>query len=133
MQRIQKTVLFFASVFGLTVFAPSITQAGNIGWAISAGSGFGSWQPAAYDPWGGWGGNYDGPAYGYPYGAGFYSPLVVYVAPPVIAYSSPPQPMILAARAQPTSLVFLPSEWPIFSVCTKLHFWLANSTCNAAS
>ncbi len=118
-QWIQKVVLVIASGLGLAVFAPSIAQAGNVGWAVSVGGGYGGgWRPAAYGPWGGWGsgwgGNYYGPAYGYPYGAGFYSPPVVYAAPPVIAYASPPQPMVLAAQAQPPVWYFCQASGQYF-------------------
>lgn len=122
-KRIQKAVLVIVSGFGLLVFAPSIVQAGNVGWAVSVGGGYGGWRPAAYGPWGaGWGGNFYGPAYGYPYGAGFYSPPVVYAAPPVIAYASPPQPMVLAAQAQPPVWYFCLSSgqyFPYVQSCTS--------------
>lgn len=122
-KRIQKAVLVIVSGFGLLVFAPSIVQAGNVGWAVSVGGGYGGWRPAAYGPWGaGWGGNFYGPAYGYPYGAGFYSPPVVYAAPPVITYANPPQPMVLAAQAQPPVWYFCPSSgqyFPYVQSCTS--------------
>lgn len=115
---IQKTALVIVSGLGFVVFAPSIVQAGNVGWAVSVGGGYGGWRPAAYGPWGGWGagwgGNFYGPAYGYPYGAGFYAPPVVYTAPPVIAYANPPQPMVLAAQPQAPIWYFCPSSGQYF-------------------
>lgn len=117
-KRMKQAVLICASGLGLAVFAPSIAQAGNVAWAVSVGGGYGGWRPAAYGPWGGWGsgwgGNYYGPAYGYPYGAGFYSPPVVYAAPPVITYASPPQPMVLAAQAQPPVWYFCQASGQYF-------------------
>lgn len=94
---------------------PVAAQAGNVGWNVSVGGGYGAWRPAAYGPvygagygggWGpGWRGNW---AYGGPYGgpfygpyAGYYAPPVVY-APPPVAYLPPQQPMVLAAQPQPT-------------------------------
>lgn len=117
-KQIHKTAVVIASGFALVVFAPSIAQAGNVGWAVSVGGAYGGWRPAAYGPWGGWGsgwgGNYYGPAYGYPYGAGFYSPPVVYATAPVIAYASPPQPIVLAAQAQPPVWYFCPASGQYF-------------------
>lgn len=122
-KQIQKAVLAIVSGFGFLVFAPSIAQAGNVGWAVSVGGGYGGWRPAAYGPWGaGWDGSFYGPAYGYPYGAGFYAPPVVYAAPPVIAYANPPQPMVLAAQAGPPVWYFCPSSgqyFPYVQSCTS--------------
>jgi hypothetical protein len=103
-----KTVLIFLTTIGLCTLAPMTAQAGNVGWAVSVGGGYGgAWRPAAYGPgWGGgwgpaWRSGYYGPAYGYPYGAGYYSPPVIYSAPPLLTYATPPQPMVLAAQPQP--------------------------------
>jgi hypothetical protein len=82
-------------------------QAGNVAWNVSVGGGYGGWRPAAYGPgwghgWGpGWRANwaYAGPYYG-SY-AGYYAPPVVYAPPPVVAYTPPPQPVVLAAQPQP--------------------------------
>jgi hypothetical protein len=107
---IQRTILMLTAAGSLMVLATSQAQAGNVGWAVSVGGGYGNgygggWRPAAYGPgWGGWGpgwrGGYYGAGYGYPYAAGFYSPPVVYAAPPVVTYTTPPQPMVLAAQPQ---------------------------------
>lgn len=98
------------SILGITTaallaFAPLSAQAGNVGWNVSVGGGYGGgWRPVAYGPgwghgWGpGWRGNWAG-YYGGPY-AGYYAPPVVY-APPPVAYMPPPQPMVLAAQPQP--------------------------------
>ena len=93
-------LMLFASA-GLFSLSPATAHAGNVGWAVSVGGGYGGggWRPAAYGPgWGGgwgpgWRGGYYGPGYGYPYAAGYYAPPVVYAAPQ--------QPMVLAAQAQP--------------------------------
>jgi hypothetical protein len=96
-----KLVLMLLASVGLFSLAPMTAQAGNVGWAVSVGGGYGGggWRPAAYGPgWGGggwgpgWRGGYYGPGYGYPY-AGYYAPPVVYAAPQ--------QPMVLASQPQP--------------------------------
>ena len=96
-----KLVLKLLASVGLFSLAPLTVQAGNVGWAVSVGGGYGGggWRPAAYGPgWGGggwgpgWRGGYYGPGYGYPY-TGYYTPPVVYAAPQ--------QPMVLASQAQP--------------------------------
>ena len=94
-----KLVLMLLAAAGLFSLAPLTAQAGNVGWAVSVGGGYGGgWRPAAYGPgWGGgwgpgWRGGYYGPGYGYPY-AGYYAPPVVYAAPQ--------QPMVLASQPQP--------------------------------
>lgn len=96
-----KLVLMLLVSTGLFSLVPLSAQAGNVGWAVSVGGGYGSgWRPAAYGPgWGGggwgpgWRGGYYGPGYGYPYATGYYAPPVVYAAPQ--------QPMVLASQAQP--------------------------------
>jgi hypothetical protein len=101
---ISKAILSFIAIAGLFTIAPVVAQAGNVGWAVSVGGGYGGgWRPAAYGPgWGGgWRGGYYGPGYGYPYAAGYYAPPVVYAAPPVVAYAAPQQPMVLASQPQP--------------------------------
>ena len=109
---ISKAVLALLATAGLLALAPAVAQAGNVGWAVSVGGGYGGgygggWRPAAYGPgWGGgwgpgWRGGYYGPGYGYPYAAGYYSPPVVYAAPPVVTYAAPQQPMVLASQPQP--------------------------------
>ena len=107
---ISKTVLTVLATVGLLALAPAVAQAGNVGWAVSVGGGYGGygggWRPAAYGPgWGGgwgpgWRGGYYGPAYGYPYAATYYAPPVVYAAPPVVTYAAPQQPMVLASQPQ---------------------------------
>ena len=108
---ISKVILTLFAAAGLLAFVPTTAQAGNVGWAVSVGGGYGGgWRPAAYGPgWGrgygygyggGWRGNWAGAGYyGYPAGA-YYAPPVAY-APPVVAYVSPPQPMVLASQPQP--------------------------------
>ena len=105
-----KLALMLLVAAGLFSLAPLTAQAGNVGWAVSVGGGYGggAWRPAAYGPgWGGggwgpgWRGAYYGPGYRYPYAAGYYGPPVVYSAPPVVTYAAPQQPMVLAAQAQP--------------------------------
>ena len=104
---ISKAIVMIFTVGSLLTLAPLAAQAGNVGWAVSVGGGYGGgWRPAAYGPgWGGawgpaWGGGFYGPGYGYPYSAGYYSPPVVYAAPPVVAYAAPQQPMVLASQPQ---------------------------------
>lgn len=107
-----KGLMAFLASAGLWAFVPLTAQAANMGWAVSVGGGYGGgygaygpgygggWRPAAYGlGWGGgygsgWRGAYYGPGYGYPYAATYYSP-------PVVAYVTPPQPMVLAAQPQP--------------------------------
>ena len=107
-----KAALIFLTTVGLYTLAPMTAQAANVGWAVSVGGGYGggygggAWRPAAYGPgWGGgwgpsWRSGYYGPAYGYPYRTGYYSPPVIYSAPPLVSYV-PSQPMVLAAQPQP--------------------------------
>ena len=104
---ISKAMLALILAAGLLVLAPLPVQAGNVGWAVSVGGGYGGgWRPAAYGPgygggWGpGWRGGYYGPGYGFPYAAGYYAPPVVYAAPPVVSYTAPQQPMVLASQPQ---------------------------------
>jgi hypothetical protein len=104
---ISKAVLTLLATAGLFTLAPVVAQAGNVGWAVSVGGGYGGgWRPAAYGPgWGGgwgpgWRGGYYGPGYGYPYAAGYYSAPVVYAAPPIVTYAAPQQPMVLASQPQ---------------------------------
>ena len=93
------------SILGITLAvlllaSPVTAQAGNVGWNVSVGGGYGGgWRPGFYGP--GWRGNwaYGGPYYG-PY-AGYYAPPVVYASPPVVTYMPPPQPMVLSAQPQP--------------------------------
>ena len=99
----QKLLLSLLALAGVGMFNPVIAQAGNVGWSVSVGGGYGGgWRPAAYGPgYGpGWRGGYygGGYGYGYPYAATYYAPPVVYSAP-VIAYAPPP-PMVLAAQPQ---------------------------------
>lgn len=103
-----KLALMLLAVAGLLSLAPLTAQAGNVGWAVSVGGGYGGgWRPAAYGPgWGGawgpgWRGGYYGPGYGYPYATGYYAPPVVYAAPPVVTFATPQQPMVLASQPQP--------------------------------
>ena len=111
-QKHFKFVLTLLATASLCMLAPMTAQAGNVGWAVSVGGGHGGgygggWRPAAYGPgWGGnwgpaWRGGYYGPGYGYPYAAAYYSPPVVYTAPPVMTYVAPQQPMVLASQPQP--------------------------------
>jgi len=111
-QKHFKFVLTLLATASLCMLAPITAQAGNVGWAVSVGGGHGGgygggWRPAAYGPgWGGnwgpaWRGGYYGPGYGYPYAAAYYSPPVVYTAPPVMTYVAPQQPMVLASQPQP--------------------------------
>ena len=109
---ISKAALTLLSAAGFIAFAPVTAQAGNVGWAVSVGGGYGggyggSWRPAAYGPvygpaYGpGWGGGW-GPGWrGAYYGPGYYSPPVLYAAPPVVTYATPQQPTVLAAQPQP--------------------------------
>ena len=104
---ISKAMLALLLAAGLLVLSPLPVQAGNVGWAVSVGGGYGGgWRPAAYGPgygggWGpGWRGGYYGPGYGFPYAAGYYAPPVVYAAPPVVSYTAPQQPMVLASQPQ---------------------------------
>ena len=104
---ISKAMLALLLAAGLLVLSPLPVQAGNVGWAVSVGGGYGGgWRPAAYGPgygggWGpGWRGGYYGPGYGFPYAAGYYAPPVVYAAPPVVSYTTPQQPMVLASQPQ---------------------------------
>jgi hypothetical protein len=104
---VPKAVLALLAAMSLFTLAPVAAQAGNVGWAVSVGGGYGGgWRPAAYGPgWGGgwgpgWRGGYYGPGYGYPYAAGYYSAPVVYAAPPVVTYAAPQQPMVLASQPQ---------------------------------
>jgi hypothetical protein len=94
-----KLVLMLFASAGLFSLSPLDAHAGNVGWAVSVGGGYGGgWRPAAYGPgWGGgwgpgWRGGYYGPGYGYPYAGGYYAPPVVYAAPQ--------QPMVLASQPQ---------------------------------
>ena len=105
MKQITKCILL-----ALLLSSTAVAQAGNVGWNVSVGGGYGGgWRPAAYGGYGpGWrgawaynGGYYGGP-YGYAYPA-YYAPPVVY-APPV-AYSPPP-PLVLAAQPQPAVWYF---------------------------
>jgi hypothetical protein len=117
-----KLVLMFLATAGLFTLAPLTAQAGNVGWAVSVGGGYGGgWRPAAYGPgwagggWGpGWRGGYYGPGYGYPYAAGYYAPPVVYAAPPVVTYAAPQQPMVLASQPQPPVWYYCESSGQYF-------------------
>lgn len=120
-----KAFLMLLASAGLYILAPVTAQAGNVGWAVSFGGGQGGgygggWRPAAYGPgWGGgWGPNwragYYGPGYGYPYRGGYYSPPVVYAAPSIVTYASPPQPMVLAAQPQPPVWYFCEASGQYF-------------------
>ena len=105
---LSKLALMLLALAGLFSLAPLTAQAGNVGWAVSVGGGYGGgWRPAAYGPgWGGgwgpgWRGGYYGPGYGYPYATGYYAPPAIYAAPPVVTYAAPRQPMVLASQPQP--------------------------------
>jgi len=119
MKRINQFSILGLTFFTLLVISPVIAQAGNVGWNVSVGGGYGGgWRPAAYgyygSGWGpGWRGNwgYPGGYYG-PY-AGYYPPPVVY-GPPVVAYVSPPQPMVLAAQPQPPVWYYCPASGNYF-------------------
>lgn len=132
---IAKAVLTVLATTGVLT-TPVTAQAGNVGWAVSVGGGYGGgygggWRPAAYGPgwsggYGGWRGSYYGPAYGYPFGypysATYYSPPVVYANPPVITYSAPPQPMVLAAQPQPPVWYYCEASgqyFPYVQSCTS--------------
>ena len=106
---ISKVMMMLLTIAGLLalISASAPAQAGNVGWAVSVGGGYGGgWRPAAYGPgygggWGpGWRGGYYGPGYGYPYAAGYFAPPLVYAAPPVVSYATPQQPMVLASQPQ---------------------------------
>lgn len=112
MKHINKFNILGFALLAILAFASVHAHAGNVGWNVSVGGGYGGgWRPAAYGAYGpGWGRGYGpawrgnwayggGPYYG-PY-AGYYAPPVVY-APPPVAYMPPPQPMVLAAQPQPT-------------------------------
>lgn len=112
-QQSFKSILFgLGAIVALLSLHPALAQAGNVALSVSVGGGYpgpygGGWRPAAYGPgWGAWGpawrGGYYGPRYIAPYGAAYYSAPVVYATPPVVAYVSPPQPVVLASQAQPT-------------------------------
>lgn len=95
----------------LLAFTPMVSSAGNVGWNVSVGGGYGGWRPAAYGTyvgsgWGyGWRGNWGYGGYYGPY-AGYYAPPVVYAPPPVVTYAPPAQPMVLAAQPQPAVWYF---------------------------
>ncbi len=108
MKHLNKFNILGLALMAVLTFSSVYAQAGNVGWNVSVGGGYGGgWRPAAYGPYGpgwgpGWRGNwgYPGPYYG-PY-AGYYGPpAVVYASPPVVTYASPPQPMVLAAQPEP--------------------------------
>ena len=108
MKHINKFNILGFALLAVLAFASVHAHAGNVGWNVSVGGGYGGgWRPAAYGPYGpgwgpGWRGNwgYPGAYYG-PY-AGYYAPpAVVYAPPPVVTYVSPPQPLVLAAQPEP--------------------------------
>ena len=103
MKHINQFSILGIAAAALLIISPIAANAGNVGWNVSVGGGYGGgWRPAAYGPgWGpGWRGNWvNGGGYYGPY-AGYYAPPVVYVPPPV-TYMPPPQPMVLAAQPQP--------------------------------
>jgi hypothetical protein len=131
---IAKVVLTVLATAGV-LMAPVTAQAGNVGWAVSVGGGYGGgWRPAAYGQgwgagyggYGGWRGGYYGPAYGYPYGypfaATYYSPPVVYASPPIVTYAAPPQPMVLASQPQPPVWYYCEASgqyFPYVQSCTS--------------
>ena len=110
MKQINQFSILGVILAALLAFAPLAANAGNVGWNVSVGGGYGGWRPAAYGPYGpGWGHGWGpgwraGWAYNGYYGPypGYYAPPVVYAAPPVVSYAPPPQPMVLAAQPQPT-------------------------------
>jgi hypothetical protein len=108
MKHINKFKILGLALIAILAFSSAFAQAGNVGWNVSVGGGYGGgWRPAAYGPYGpgwgpGWRGNwgYPGGYYG-PY-AGYYGPpAVVYAPPPIVTYAAPPQPMVLAAQPEP--------------------------------
>lgn len=110
MKHINQFSILGIAVAALLAFSPVVANAGNVGWNVSVGGGYGGygggWRPAAYGPgWGhGWGPGWRG---NWAYGGGYYGPSAAYYAPPVVyapppvAYLPPPQPMVLAAQPQP--------------------------------
>ena len=125
MKQFKKYILLSLVLTGLVAFLPVAAQAGNVGWNVSVGGGYGGgYRPAAYGGYGGYGGygpgwrgnwayggGYYGSPYGYPY-AGYYAAPVVY-APP-IAYAPPPPPLVLAAQAQPAVWYFCQASGQYF-------------------
>ena len=110
MKQVNKFSILGVVVATLLAVAP-IANAGNVGWNVSVGGGYGGgWRPAAYGPyagtgwnhgWGqGWRANWGYAGFYGPY-AGYYAPPVVYAPPPVVTYAAPVQPMVLAAQPQP--------------------------------
>jgi len=100
MRKTNQFSILGVALASLLLTSPLIAQAGNVGWNVSVGGGYGGgWRPGFYGP--GWRGHWShgGPFYG-PY-AGYYAPPVVYASPPVVTYMPPPQPMVLSAQPQP--------------------------------
>lgn len=127
-KQINQFKVLGALVTVLLMSAPMLASAGNVGWNVSVGGGYGGgWRPAAYGSYGagwgrgwgpGWGGGWRGNwgyAGGYyaPYAA-YYGPPVVYAAPPVVAYTQVTQPMVLAAQPQPQVWYFCQSNGKYF-------------------
>jgi len=115
----QTMALLFMSVLSLLCLSPTVARASNVGWAVSVGGVYGGgygggWRPAAYGSGWGWRSPWNGYGYGYPYAAGFYSPPVVYSAPPVVTYYAPSQPMVLAAQPQPPVWYFCEASGQYF-------------------
>jgi hypothetical protein len=121
MKQINKfSILGIASVVLATLLAasPVIAQAGNVGWNVSVGGGYGGgWRPAAYGPYGGgWGSGWRG---NWAYGGGYYGPYAGYYAPPIayappVVYMALPQPMVLAAQPQPAVWYYCPASGKYF-------------------
>jgi hypothetical protein len=111
MKQVNKFSILAIVLISLLAFSSVQAQAGNVGWNVSVGGGYGGgWRPAAYGAYGpgwghgwgpGWRGNWVAGSYYGPYG-GYYAPPVVYAPPPVVTYMTPPQPVVLAAQPQPT-------------------------------
>ncbi len=102
---VSKAVLTLFAAAGLYTISPIAAQAGNVGWAVFVGGGYGGWRPAAYGP--GWRDGYYGPGYGYPYAAGYYAPPVVYASPPVVYLCSTTTANGFSFPASAFSLVLL--------------------------
>ena len=123
MKLINRFNILGVTLLALLAFASMQAQAGNVGWNVSVGGGYGGgWRPAAYGAYGpgwghgwgpGWRGNW-GYAGGYYGPAGYYAPPVVYAPPPVVTYMPPPQPMVLAAQPQPAVWYFCEASGKYF-------------------
>ena len=130
MNQNTKHIALWIALAGLLSLSPVAANAGNVGWNVSVGGGGyggaygggyrnggaygggyrygGGWRPAAYGPGWGNGYGYGGGAWrGNWAGAGYYGGYpAAYYAPPVVAYVSPPQPLVLASQPQPAVWYF---------------------------